>query len=732
MCNLQFSRRSSGQAITLSVFGSVFLGVSAANAVTTSAPTLDEIVITAQKRAETLQDIPLSVYAISGADLEAQGITSVQGLANSVAGVTIASANPGNMYLNIRGTADLSGSYQGSSVNGFYIDEVAMSYVPGYMPDVGVFDLERVEVLRGPQGTLFGDGSLGGTLRVITKKPDSTSSFGRYKVGFESVEGGGAGFGVQSSINLPIQKDVLAASLSVSYRNPPGWIDVPDLHKNNSNDAKLGDYRLAVRYTPTAALTVDASYLYSRSTFYDFLATSPGVLNPAGVGPVGGLSPSAATVKVAALTVSYDAGFATFISASAATDAVNEATRDVSSALQVVFPPFFVPGASASALINVQSQALSQEFRLVSNGHNNLDWTVGTYALHEKRDIEDGYTFNIPAIQLVDVPLEHTKQTGTSWAAFADANYRLTEHISAQIGDRFFSDKKDFSLVQIRGSALPLGFAPAGTVQTGNESAKTSSPKLGLTYKISNDTLVFVKYAKGFRSGGSNTVSVSQYPYASSEYGPESLYSYEIGLKSKLSANWYLNSSVYHNEWSGLQLPFRTTDGVYTYTTNAGAASANGAELETGGHVGEHLNLSIAYAYIDSKIDRNVYDGLGHLIAKADNTIPFTSKNKLTLSSTYTQAVTDTLKSVSEVRYRWATSTYSEPSNMAMYENGTTSQLFVATGMSDSWGTVRLYVDNALNRTDSSVKLPPPGPNLYVLTSYLRPRTFGIEFSSNW
>ena len=732
MCNLQFSRRSSGQAITLSVFGSVFLGVSAANAVTTSAPTLDEIVITAQKRAETLQDIPLSVYAISGADLEAQGITSVQGLANSVAGVTIASANPGNMYLNIRGTADLSSNYQGSSVNGFYIDEVAMSYVPGYMPDVGVFDLERVEVLRGPQGTLFGDGSLGGTLRVITKKPDSTSFFGRYKVDFESVEGGGAGFGVQSSINLPIQKDVLAASLSVSYRNPPGWIDVPDLHKNNTNDAKLGDYRLAVRYTPTAALTVDASYLYSRSTFYDFLATSPGVLNPAGVGPVGGLSPSAATVKVAALTVSYDAGFATFVSASAATDAVNEATRDVSSALQVVFPPELVPGASASALVNAQSQALSQEFRLVSNGHNNLDWTVGTYALHEKRDIEDGYTFNLPVIPYVDEPLEHTKQTGTSWAAFADANYRLTEHISAQIGDRFFSDKKDFSLTQIRGSILPLGFAPAGTVQTGSESAKTSSPKLGLTYKISNDTLVFVKYAKGFRSGGSNTVPVSLYPYASSQYGPESLYSYEIGLKSKLSDNWYLNSSVYHNKWSGLQLPFRTTDNRYTYTTNAGTASANGAELETGGHVGEHVNLSIAYAYIDSKIDRNVYDGLDNLIARADNAIPFTSKNKLTLSSTYTQAITDTLKSVSEVRYRWATSTYSEPGNQALYENGSTSQLFVATGMSGSWGTVRLYVDNALNRTDSSAKIPPPGPNLYVLTSYLRPRTFGIEFSDNW
>jgi outer membrane receptor protein involved in Fe transport len=712
--------------------GAAFLAVSAANAATSNATTLDEIVITAQKRAETLQDIPISVYAISGADIEAQGITSVQGLANSVAGVTIGSANPGNMYLNIRGTADLSSNYQGSSVNGFYIDEVAMSYVPGYMPDVGVFDLERVEVLRGPQGTLFGDGSLGGTLRVITKKPDSTSSFGRYKVGFESVEGGGAGFGVQSSINLPIQKDVLAASLSVSYRNPPGWIDVPDLHKNNSNDAKLGDYRLAVRYTPTAALTVDASYLYSRSTFYDFLATSPGVLNPAGVGPVGGLSPSAATVKVAALTVSYDAGFATFVSASAATDAVNEATRDVSSALQVVFPPELVPGASASALVNAQSQALSQEFRLVSNGHNNLDWTVGTYALHEKRDIEDGYTFNLPVIPYVDEPLEHTKQTGTSWAAFADANYRLTEHISAQIGDRFFSDKKDFSLTQIRGSILPLGFAPAGTVQTGSESAKTSSPKLGLTYKISNDTLVFVKYAKGFRSGGSNTVPVSLYPYASSQYGPESLYSYEIGLKSKLSDNWYLNSSVYHNKWSGLQLPFRTTDNRYTYTTNAGTASANGAELETGGHVGEHVNLSIAYAYIDSKIDRNVYDGLDNLIAQADNAIPFTSKNKLTLSSTYTQAITDTLKSVSEVRYRWATSTYSEPGNQALYENGSTSQLFVATGMSGSWGTVRLYVDNALNRTDSSAKIPPPGPNLYLLTSYLRPRTFGIEFSGNW
>ena len=190
--------------------------------------TLSEIVVTAQKREQMAQDIPVSLYAVSGKELEKQGITGIQEFGNNTAGVSIAQSNPGNMRLTIRGAGDVSSSNQASSVNGLYLDETVMSYVPGHMPEVGLWDVERVEVLRGPQGTLFGDGSEGGTLRVITKKPDSTKYFGRYDASVHSTTLGGTGFGAGASVNIPISKDVLGMSLAVRHRKSEGWIDIPD------------------------------------------------------------------------------------------------------------------------------------------------------------------------------------------------------------------------------------------------------------------------------------------------------------------------------------------------------------------------------------------------------------------------------------------------------------------------------------------------------------------------
>ena len=696
-----------------------------------------EIVVTAQKRAQLAQDVPVSIYVATGEQLEAQGITSVQDFGNTVAAVNIASGNPGQMRLTIRGMGDISGSNQSSTVNGFYIDETAISYVSGYMPEVGLFDIERIEVLRGPQGTLFGDGSMGGTLRVITKKPDSTRYFGRYKLSGYSTEGGDVGFGAQASVNVPIQKDVLATTVSASYRKLPGWIDVPDLRRKDTNEADITDVRLAARYTPTAQLAVDSSYLYSHSKTFDFLGTSPGKLDPRtagkafGAGPVLGLSPTESELQVGAVTVSYDVGFATFISASAITKSANDQSRDLSSALPLVFPPSFLPGADAKFTYSVGSRALSQEFRLVSNGDKQLDWTVGAYIKDEKRTVDEGFVFTIPAITTVDAPKSHAEQKGTSWAVFGDADFAVNDRLSVQAGIRFFSDDKDFSVRQLTGSALPLGFAPAGDLRIGKDSATATSPKLGLTYKVNSKAMLFAKYAKGFRSGGTNTVPV-KYTYAPSEYGPETVEAYEAGLKSELVAGWYLNAFVYHNDWNGLQLPFRTDDGVFGFTLNAGKASSDGAELETGWQIGEHLKTSLAYSYIDAAIDSDVLNHNGSVVAKAGSKIPLTSKNKIALSGSYTQELTDKLSGVLDARYTWASSNFTDPGNALDYKNGASNQLFIGLGLSGTWGSVKVFADNVLNEQTSLARFPPAGPPFYVLSNYARPRNFGISFIGSW
>jgi outer membrane receptor protein involved in Fe transport len=232
------------------------------------------IIVTAQKREQNAQDVPISLVAVTGESIERQGISSLQELGNSIAGVTILAGNPGAMRLAIRGASDLSSSNQSASVNGFYLDETAMSYVPGYMPEVSLADIERVEVLRGPQGTLFGEGSVGGTLRVITRKPDSQKFFGRVKLGAYATSGGGEGYAAQINTNIPIVQDVLAVSVAGGYRNLPGWIDIPDINVKNSNTSKLSDGRFALRYTPSTDFTLDLFYqISSKISQYQSLAT---------------------------------------------------------------------------------------------------------------------------------------------------------------------------------------------------------------------------------------------------------------------------------------------------------------------------------------------------------------------------------------------------------------------------------------------------------------------------
>jgi outer membrane receptor protein involved in Fe transport len=693
-----------------------------------------DIVVTAQKREQSAQEVPISLTALSGETVERQGITSIQELGNSVAGVNIAAANPGAMRLVIRGVSDVSSSNQSASVNGFYVDETVMSYVPGYMPEVSLMDIERVEVLRGPQGTLFGEGSLGGTLRVITRKPDSTNTFVRIKAGAYATKGGGQGYSGQANANIPLVRDLLAVTVAGSYRDLPGWIDIPDISIKDSNTSKLKDGRIAARLTPSSSLTIDAFYQISRSKIFDFVTTdryelNPGKANvPGGPGPVSGLSPSEGRLDIGALTVSYDVGPATLVAASSLTTSTYDTTRNLTTIIPVAFPSSWVPNATAQSIFRVRSHALTQEIRLVSNGAKKINWTIGGYYKHEDRDSDDGYIFDIPAISYVDQPLSHSDQKGNSWAVFGDIDYKLSEQLSLQAGLRYFEDDSNFVVTQVSGSRLPLGFAPADFVQSGTNHSNATSPKVGLTYKISPKALVFAKFSKGFRSGGANTAPLAVYPYATSQYGPDSLNAYEIGLKTSPLQGMTLNVYVFHNDWKDVQLPFRTADGRFGYVQNAGDAKVDGLEVELSHDITPSFNVGLTYAYNNAKISNDVRDSFGQLIVAAGSQLPTNSKNKVTATTHYERALGRDILFGFDARYRWASKNFSDPGNTPIFENGSTSQLFLSTSLSGQWGKLTFFVDNVLDRADSTAKYPPIGAApVYTYTNFLRPRNFGLE-----
>lgn len=717
-----------GVACNLAVLATLVVGTASLTvaAAESSGNVLEEIIVTAQKREESAQDIPMSLYALTGEALEVQGISNVQDLTSVLAGVYVAAINPGQMNLTIRGISDISGSNQASPVNGFYLDETVISYVPGFMPELNLWDLKRVEVLRGPQGTLFGEGSVGGLLRVITKKPDSTQFFGRYQVGLTSTEGGGNGYSALASINAPLQKDVLAMSIAASYTKSPGWIDVPDLNEKDINESDLTNARIALRYTPSEALTVDAFYLHNEADGYDNGATEPGILDPASLAPgtsgVNALSPVNAKLDVGSLTISYDFGAATLVSASAITNQESYTDRDFSAGLPLFFGD---PEATGHQTYLTESRAFTQELRLVSNGDDRLDWTIGAFYDDEDRDVTEGNYFSIPAFGgLMDTLSTHSIQTGSSWAVFGEMDYELTEALSAKVGVRYFSEDKDFSNTQLTSSVL-FG-TTAGDQVVGSDSASDTSPMFSLSYELTPESLVFARVAKGFRSGGSNIVPLEQYPYANADYDPDSLWSYEIGLKTVFEAGWYVNAYVFLYDWSDLQLPFSTDDNIYGYTDNAGSATSKGGELEIGGFLTDNWMLGVAYSYAKSTIDSDVFDEAGNLVAADGNHIPQSPESKLSLTTNYTTPITDALDLGIDGRYRIMSSFFSDSANLL--ENDDSKDLFLSVGVTGGWGTVRLYGNNLLDRDDSLAKYRPIGALPFVYVNYVRPRTFGIEY----
>ena len=221
---------------------------------------------------------------------------------------------------------------------------------------------------------------------------------------------------------------------------------------------------------------------------------------------------------------------------------------------------------------------------------------------------------------------------------------------------------------------------------------------------------------------------LSTYPNATKQFGPDSLNAFEIGLKTSPFAGWTINLYAYHNDWSDLQLPFRTDDGVFTYVRNVGKAKTDGVELEVSADITPSLNLGLTYAYSNAAIDGDVKDRLGRIIVSSGSDLPLNAKNKITAAIHYEVTLSSDIQIDFDGRYRWASKTYSDPANTPGYTNQPTSQLFLSSGVKGNWGALTLFVDNVLDREDTVAKYPPAGPPLYTYSNYLRPRNVGLEF----
>src|SRR6266478_4725632 len=667
---------------------------------------LDEIIVTATKRRENLQDVPFGVSALSTKDLERSGAESEQDYLAEVPGVNYSATGRGRSLIVIRGIATDGGNYSNlQRTVEVYVDELPITdrFSAWTSPDISTFDIERVEVLRGPQGTLFGSGALGGAVRIITNKPDATAFHAKIEVGGATTDGGAGSDGFKAMVNMPLIDDKLALRVVGFRTHDGGWIDnvTRDQHKVNGGTNEGG--RVMLEYTPTDALKLRASVLNERDSLDDsgktFSFSSEGLSNQ-----WNGIIPESSISKLSIynFTAEYDAVFATLTSVS------TYGTRKSYLATDLVRLFTTTPDPNDDHFfITHDTNKLAQEVRLSSNGQTNLQWTIGGFYLHTHQNLNQIWYLAAEDLETLFIPT-----TTREAAVFGEATYHITSKLSVTAGARWFNNDEGQSSFYAPGSVFQ-GSLPLTEIHS-----SATTPKLSASYYPKGNVHLYLTAAKGYRVGQVNfNAGVS--PVVPPGVNPDSLWNYEVGIK----ANWFdnrlqTNVSVYHIDWSNIQLTRQV--GPYVYLDNAGKAKSNGVEAEFVVRPIQAINLGSAITFNDAKLT-SVLPGTG---LTPGSILPGSSRWRL---SNYVQATTNLRDDVSgyiRLSHQFVSKVYGYIVNSPLVASDPYNKLDLRAGVIHGHYEFVTYVDNLTNN-DAAIYRPSPG-DIVNYAYRLRPRTVGF------
>jgi iron complex outermembrane receptor protein len=600
---------------------------------------LQEVVVTAERRESTVQKTPFSITAISGPQLQARGIESLEDLATETAGIEVRSAGPGQTEYDMRGLTSSGGS---SATTGFYLNDVplaspAQPFTGHVAIDPDLFDLNRVEVLRGPQGTLYGAGSMGGTVRLVTNEPVMNKFEAAAQGTISGTSGGGPNYGGSVMVNIPLVDDRLALRIVGTDKYNDGWIDriveqpfpigptgacgYQTCTRGNvlagpvvasdprSNWERLTGGRASLLFQATDDLSVELMGMYQSISMGAFSEVDdpPGVDLLNHYQPFNDPEPFEDTFRVAVADVNYDMKFAKLTSTTSYWNRDSVWSSDVSENWQnfnaTVFG--FTPFINAPYYNDDPSHQSSEELRLTSEGDGEFQWVVGGFYSN----------FGSAFIQYIANPAYGAISTGgpaanplgilyqanepyymKQYAAFAETSYQILDSLKATVGIRWYrfnseQDGKQAGVVTISGNATP-SYATVEANQSG------ANPKVNLSYAPNRNLTVYAQAAKGFRPGGVNVpVSPACTVQPSPSYAPDSLWDFEGGEKARfLDGRVVVNADYYYIIWNKVQEELDQVCG-YPFTTNAGTAVSYGPEFELNADVTPELSFSLSGTY---------------------------------------------------------------------------------------------------------------------------------------
>ncbi|HWW80079.1 MAG TPA: TonB-dependent receptor [Steroidobacteraceae bacterium] len=594
---------------------------------------LEEVIVTAEKRDSTVQKTAISMTAITGADLQAQGVTDLVEVAQQVPGVSFKTSGPGQTEFEMRGLTSTGGE---SPTVGFYLDETALT--PPAMAqngkvviDPGLFDLNRIEILRGPQGTLYGAGSMGGTIKLVTNQPDLQHFGVNARGAFSDTDGGGFNHTENAMLNLPLVQGIAALRIVGTNENISGWIDRDVLNPfplevnnstqrgnvaaapvaerfSNANWETLRAGRAALLVKPTDALSLDAGILYQsiHQGGPNTIDVPPG--NEVHYQPFDVSEPFEDNFNLYTFTAKYDFDGFQIVSASSNWTRHQLQTQDISEAMQdyiggFLGPPANFPFSTADGGLGAgsiseddYSRQVSEELRVASTGNGPWQWLGGGYysSFHATSHVYsyyDGFTALFGTNNLAD---NHRLLNIDQYALFGETSYEMPNHLKSTVGFRYF-------MYHSNSDTSVSGVSANGTSATLHANAQNSgvTPKINLAYIPDDNTTIYGTISKGFRPGGPNSPIPPPCTPAPEQFGPDSVWSYELGEKLRLAdSRVSINGDVYLEEWTNIQQQVAPPCG-YKFTTNAGKAKVYGAELEIAviPVIGLTLTESVGYTH---------------------------------------------------------------------------------------------------------------------------------------
>jgi iron complex outermembrane receptor protein len=597
---------------------------------------IEEITVTATRQGRAnVQDVPMAISALSPTMLSTLNLTGLSDFTKLAPSLSMEQEGPGFNSITIRGLAvrqlDTSETEDRSLV-AVYLDDTPISLKSG-TPDLKVVDLEDVEILRGPQGTLYGAGAMAGTIRLVTKKPDLETYSGYVELtGSETDDYGGFNHSERFAANVPLIQDKLAMRISGYHSDDSGYVKAL-ITGGTSNSSHTTQGRVALRFTPTDDLTIDASFtLDSLHGGLDF--------GQAGLGPYRQeyyvQSAADDDLKIYSVTAAYDLDFAELTSTTSYTHLNNLYLDDQS----YVYYDFFFgnTGGIGAGSFNASNATRDwvEEIRLTSKGDGPLKWTGGLfYENGTRKTREDNPYTNLDSLwgQEIGIPNYSSVTNDGSYepndgyyglidtvnkqiAVYGQLTYTVMDDLDLTAGLRYFDWSEHYHIYSAglegtspnASASMPVGVP---LVINQNPRAKGATPRFAAEYHLNDDVNIFAEVAKGFRYGGVNQpvpplycgadLAANGLTAAPPSFGPDKLWSYTLGEKATLlDKRLTLNVTGFYIDWTNTQTATYLNCSYY-YTQNVGEVTSKGVEVEATGKVTPYLTLRANASFNDAE-----------------------------------------------------------------------------------------------------------------------------------